>query len=42
MKEWHGVTRRTYVTLIIALVVLVGSFVLISYGSYVGEMASGH
>lgn len=43
MKEWRGVKRRTYVTLIIALVVLVGSFVLMSYGSYIGEMvANGH
>ena len=42
MKEWKGVTRKTYVTLIVALLVLVGSFVLISYGSYIGEMANGH
>ncbi|MDB4584700.1 hypothetical protein N9164_16235 [Draconibacterium sp.] len=42
MKEWRSVTRKTYVTLIIALVILVGSFVLISYGSYIGEMANGH
>lgn len=42
MKEWGGVKRRTYVTLIIALLVLVGSFVLMSYGSYIGELASGH
>ena len=37
MKEWKGVTRRTYVILIIALLVLVGSFILMSYGSYIGE-----
>lgn len=37
MKEWRGVTRRTYITLIIALLVLVGSFILMSYGSYIGE-----
>lgn len=42
MKEWRGVKRRTYVTLIIALLVLVGSFVLMSYGSYIGELANGH
>ena len=42
MKEWKGVTRRTYVMLIIALLVLVGSFVLMSYGSYIGELAAGH
>lgn len=38
MKEWKGVKRKTYVTLIIALLVLVGSFLLISYGSYLGEL----
>jgi L-rhamnose-H+ transport protein len=37
MKEWQGVNRRTYITLIIALLVLVGSFILMSYGSYIGE-----
>ncbi|HSH19569.1 MAG TPA: L-rhamnose/proton symporter RhaT, partial [Draconibacterium sp.] len=37
MKEWRGVTRLTYITLIIALLVLVSSFVLMSYGSYIGE-----
>ena len=37
MKEWRGVTRQTYITLIIALLVLVSSFVLMSYGSYIGE-----
>ncbi|WP_297086516.1 L-rhamnose/proton symporter RhaT [uncultured Draconibacterium sp.] len=42
MKEWRGVKRKTYVTLIIALIVLVGSFVLMSYGSYIGEMVNGH
>jgi len=41
MKEWGGVTRRTYVTLVIALAVLVGSFVLMSYGSNIGELANG-
>jgi L-rhamnose-H+ transport protein len=37
MKEWKGVTRRTYIILFIALVVLVGSFIIMSYGSYLGE-----
>jgi L-rhamnose-H+ transport protein len=37
MKEWQGVNRRTYITLIVALLVLVGSFILMSYGSYIGE-----
>ncbi len=37
MKEWRGVNRRTYITLIVALLVLVGSFILMSYGSYIGE-----
>lgn len=41
MKEWKSVNRNTYVLLIIALLVLVSSFVLMSYGSYIGEMASG-
>lgn len=41
MKEWKGVNRKTYVSLIIALLVLIGSFVLMSYGSYIGEQANG-
>jgi L-rhamnose-H+ transport protein len=41
MKEWRGVSRRTYVTLIIALIVLVGSFIIMSYGSYIGEPGVG-
>lgn len=43
MKEWRKVNRKTYITLIVALLVLVGSFVLMSYGSYIGELAkAGH
>lgn len=37
LKEWGGVNRRTYITLIVAVLVLVGSFILMSYGSYIGE-----
>ncbi|MCP4311448.1 MAG: rhamnose:proton symporter [Bacteroidetes bacterium] len=37
MKEWRGVSRRTYIVLVIALVVLVGSFIIMTYGSYIGE-----
>jgi len=39
MKEWKEVTRRTYFTLILALIILISSFILISYGSYIGEAA---
>ncbi|MEN8117369.1 MAG: L-rhamnose/proton symporter RhaT [Bacteroidota bacterium] len=38
MKEWQGVTKLTYGTLIVALLVLVCSFVIMSYGSYLGEL----
>lgn len=41
MKEWKGVNKKTYIALIIALLVLIGSFVLMSYGSYIGELANG-
>ena len=37
MKEWKGVDRKTYSILIIALLVLVFSFILMTYGSYIGE-----
>lgn len=37
MKEWKNVTRKTYIKLVIALVVLVLSFVITTYGSVVGE-----
>ena len=41
MKEWKNVNKKTYVTLIVALLVLVISFILMSYGSYVGELENG-
>ena len=37
MKEWRGVSHRTYIILVIALVVLVGSFIIMTYGSFIGE-----
>lgn len=37
MKEWRSVRRSTYAILVVALVVLVLSFVITSYGSYYGE-----
>ena len=39
MKEWKTVKRKTYVLLIIGLLVLIVSFCITSYGSYIGEMA---
>ncbi len=37
MKEWRDVSRRTFLTLILALVVLLISFVVMTYGSMIGE-----
>jgi L-rhamnose-H+ transport protein len=37
MKEWKSVSKKTYITLIIALVTLVVSFVIMTVGSYLGE-----
>jgi len=37
MKEWKNVSRNTYITLIIALLTLVISFVVMTAGSYIGE-----
>lgn len=37
MKEWKKVSKRTYLILINALVILILSFVIMSYGSVVGE-----
>ena len=37
MKEWKQVSKRTYLILILALVVLFVSSAIISYGSYYGE-----
>ncbi|GAF03501.1 L-rhamnose/proton symporter RhaT [Saccharicrinis fermentans] len=42
MKEWKGVNKKTYTLLIIALCVLVSSFVIMTYGSYIGELNSQH
>ena len=36
MKEWVAVSKRTYTTLIVALIVLVISFVVMTYGSMQG------
>lgn len=37
MKEWKSVRTPTYTVLIVGLVTLISSFVIISYGSYIGE-----
>lgn len=37
MKEWKGVSRRIYLILVLALAILVGSFIIMTYGSYIGE-----
>jgi len=37
MKEWKSVSKKTYITLIIALITLVVSFVIMTVGSYLGE-----
>lgn len=39
LKEWQKVTKKTYLILIIALVILILSFVIMTYGSVVGERA---
>jgi L-rhamnose-H+ transport protein len=38
MKEWKEVSRKTYTILILALLILFLSSVIISFGSYYGEM----
>jgi L-rhamnose-H+ transport protein len=44
MKEWKSVKHKTYIVLIIGLMVLIASFCITSYGSYIGEQMinSGH
>ncbi len=37
MKEWKNVKIKTYLFLITGLLVLIASFVITSYGSYIGE-----
>jgi L-rhamnose-H+ transport protein len=37
MKEWKEVKKSTYILLIIALIILVASFVITAYGSVIGE-----
>ncbi|MBN2167486.1 MAG: hypothetical protein JW717_14515 [Marinilabiliaceae bacterium] len=39
MKEWKNVSKKTYLLLIIALLILVTSFIITGYGSYIGEAA---
>jgi L-rhamnose-H+ transport protein len=43
MKEWKSVKFQTYILLIAGLLVLISSFCITSYGSYIGEqIISGH
>src|SRR5699024_9541153 len=37
MKEWRGCSRKTYLNLIIALIILVSSFFIMTYGSMPGN-----
>jgi L-rhamnose-H+ transport protein len=37
MKEWKSVKMNTYLVLIIGLFILISSFCITSYGSYIGE-----
>ena len=37
MKEWKSVKNKTYIVLIIGLIILIASFCITSYGSYIGE-----
>ena len=37
LKEWKNVKRKTYARLIIALITLIISFVIMSYGSMQGD-----
>ena len=39
MKEWKTVKPKTYIILIFGLIILVTSFCITSYGSYIGELA---
>ena len=41
MKEWKSVDRKTYTSLLVALLILVISFVVMTYGSYMGELSNG-
>ncbi|TXE07033.1 rhamnose:proton symporter [Seonamhaeicola algicola] len=43
LKEWKQVTKRTYFTLVFALIILVISFIVIAYGSKLGtDLTTGH
>ncbi len=42
MKEWTQVSKRTYRTLLVALGVLIISFVVMTYGSMLGSEEIGH
>ena len=41
MKEWKNVRKHTYLTLLLALFILIASFVIIAYGSFLGETMMG-
>lgn len=42
MKEWIQVTKKTYLTLILALVILIASFIIMAWGTVLGENVIAH
>jgi len=42
MKEWYGRRSRTKIALALALMVLIGAVLVLTYGNYIGQAAVGH
>ena len=42
LKEWRGTSKRTHILIGIGLAVLIGSTVIVGYGTHLGASAGGH
>ncbi len=42
MHEWHGCRKKTLVTISLAITVLIGAVLVLSYGNYLGAVPAGH
>jgi L-rhamnose-H+ transport protein len=40
LREWRNCRRVTHVAIVIALLILVGAVLLLSYGNYLGDQAA--
>jgi L-rhamnose-H+ transport protein len=40
MREWHGCRKKTLTTITLAIVILIGAVLVLSYGNYLGALTN--